>query len=224
MGWNTHYDEANPFVANQHSLIRAPGRQIDWDAVGESYKQGTEYTITINDAAAAEGDTSVTVTALGVALPVGTVLDFGEHSVDSVQMLAKLAAAAAVGDTTLTVEPLGHGIEDASTATYIDESATDGVKTIPAGTAMAALSSGKVVPRVARPGSETAIGLLEASATEDDVGGASGYGIIRGGVIYKNLLPDYSAGEPWDTIEGELEAAGVGMGWVWETYSDDTTS
>lgn len=69
-------------------------------------------------AAAAEGDTSITVDVLPVALPVGAVLNFGLHSVDTVAMIAVVDTAAAVGDTSVGVTELGHAIEDDSEASY----------------------------------------------------------------------------------------------------------
>src|SRR4029079_19315968 len=91
-------------------------------------------------------------------------------------------------------------------------------KVIPAGTVMCELSSGYIVPRAARPGSEAAIGILWSTATSSSYyannDAQSGYGIIVGGVIYENLLP-----ETITSYKTELETNGTS--WVWETYSDN---
>lgn len=301
MGRTTYNVSRAGFIADHNSVAKNNGRQIDWSQVPETYMNGTPHTITVNDADAATGDTALTVDALPVAIPRGTVLDFGElaadaytvtmdataaegatsltvtalpvaipagtvlnfglHSVDSVAMIAVVAADAAAAATSITVTELGHEIEDAATADYpgtvqqqlaklaadaaagataltveplagpiVDDATATyiaggtGDKTILAGTIMAELSGGKLVPRKDRPGSETATGILETSATEDNREDAlTGYGIIVGGVIYQNLLPE-DGDSFFATAIGELETAGVGLGWVWETYADDRAS
>lgn len=221
MSWTDYTVSTAGFIVDHGSVDRDTGRQIDWANVPDTFKGATSYTVTLNDAAAAEGDTSITVEALPVAIPAGTVLDFGEHSVDTVQMLAKTTAAAASGATSLTVEPLGHGIEDDATATYTTPTTRD-KKHIPAGTFMAELSGGKIIPRSAVTGAETAIGLLATNATEDAAYNAkTGFGLLCGGVFYDNLLPDYGHANlaTWKT---ELDAAGTGVSW--RTYADNRAS
>ena len=54
----------------------------------------------------------------------------------------------------------------------------------------------------------------------------SGYGVIIGGSIYENLLPEAS-GDPAvidSTYKTELQTAGVGTGFAFFQYSDDTAS
>jgi len=102
--------------------ILAGGAQLDSTAAFP----GTEgnYTITVNDAAAAAGDTALGVVALPVSIPAGTTLDFGGE-------FATIATTAAAAATSLVVEPLGEAIADASTATY--DSLVD-TNVVPAGT------------------------------------------------------------------------------------------
>lgn len=286
MGWTSYYPGTPGFVADWNSIARNTGRQIDWSKVPETYMNGTDYTVSVNDANAKQGDTTVTVDALSVALPAGTVLDFGALAADAYtvttsaqanagattiavtaltvaipsgtildwtgageyskttadaaagatsltvealdaqiesgdtanypgtaqRMLAKLSAAAAAAATSITVYPLTGPIPDNSTATYTTGGSGD--KVIQAGTVMCELSGGKIVPRVVRPGSEAAIGLLMNTATENDRNAAlSGHGVIVGGVIYETLLP-----ETITSYKTELETNGTS--WVWATYSD----
>jgi hypothetical protein len=113
MGWTTHYNSVPVFVADWESIDRNTGRQIDWTRVPETYVTGTNYTITTGAQAAAAA-TSITVTALPIALPTGTVLNFtgtGEF--------ARLTAPAAAGATSLAVEALDAQIESGDTATYV---------------------------------------------------------------------------------------------------------
>lgn len=208
MGWTTTYASSPQFVADWESVDRNTGRQVDWTRVPDSYKAGTSYTISANGAALAAA-TTIIVDPIPVALPTGTVLNFAGPG-----EFATLTAPAAVGATTLTVEALDAGIEDNDTATYLVSSSND--KVILAGTVMAQLSSGKIVPRVARPGSEEAIGILISTATENSLTASlSGYGVIIGGVIYETLLP-----ETITAYKTELETNGTA--WAWAVYADST--
>lgn len=217
------------------------------------------YTVTVGGTPTAEGGTSLGVVALPVAIPAGTVLDFGLHSVDSVamiatvaadaaagatsltivatghqiqaaatadfpgaaqRMIAKLSAAAAAGATALTVYPLNGPIPDNSTASYIPN---PGKKKIPAGTIMAELSSGKIIPRADVTASETSTCILLSGANEGSEAAAeTGFGCLVGGVLYKNILPD-AAESGFATWIGELNGTSVGQ-YVWQTYADDSGS
>ena len=278
-----------PYAVDVHSLNRNSGRQVDWDSVDESWRDGS-FEVTLDgevdggvtsltvdalpgpvpagtildfgaiagvtvtsDVASAEGATSLTCVALPGPIPAGTYLDFGLHSVNSNQMIALLTVDADATDTSLTVAELSEEIQDAKTATYLGGSklakvvadaaaaATtltvdeipleiedgdtawvvgEGAKTIPAGTVMADLASGKVIPASDVTGAETATSLIETNAVQGSEGdGLTGYGQIIGGAIYQNLLPDYSHASfaTWVTA---LEVAVVGLRWLWETYAD----
>lgn len=213
MGRTTYYDSLPGFVADWDSIDRNSGRQIDWDQVGNAYRS-TAFTVKANGAAA-QGATSITVDALPGALKAGTILKFGTAE------FAYLTADAAAGATSLTVEALVNGIEDNDEAVF----AGDGAKSIPAGTIMAQLSGGKLIPRASVTGSETSTCILASTASEKDgIGsGNQAYGGIVGGVIYQNLLPDYSHAS-FATWKGELDEPSVGTGWAWETYADDSGS
>lgn len=215
MSRTTYYDEALPFVANEHSLVRGTGRQIDWTLVPSSF--GGDAVLVKLSANAAADATSISVDALSGAIPAGTLLHFGES-----KEFARVTAAAAAAATSITVEALPAAIEDNDEAYYWPGNEA---KRIPAGTVMAKLSSGKVIPRSAVTGSETSTSLLESTAIDDGMADV-GHGQIVGGVIFENLLPDWDGGTSgnWtDTYKDELVAAGVGTGWVWETYSDSTS-
>lgn len=74
----------------------------------------------------------------------------------------------------------------------------NGKKYVPDGSIMVILANGNIVPRadVALTegdvlGTETAVGLLIGEANEADKTDAlTGYGLLRGGLVYENLLPD----------------------------------
>ncbi len=211
-GWTTYQNSMPTFVVDHNSITRGTGVQIDWSAVPDSFLTGTAYTITLTadaDAAAEE----LTVAALTVDLPLGTTLNF-----TGAGKFAILTAAAVVGDTTLAVEALPEALDDEDEATYRVSNAR--VKSIPAGTIMAALASGKVVPR-SESGAATATCLLASNAIEGQPYNAlTGWGNLLGGVVYDNLLPDYGHAD-LATWKGELQAAGVGTGFSFRTYADD---
>jgi len=165
-------------------------------------------------------DAVATDTAIAVADLPEEIQDAKTATYLGGSKLAKVLADAAAGATSLTVDETPLEIEDADTAWVVGP----GAKTIPAGTVMAELASGLVKPAadvITAGGAETATSLLETNAVEGSEGdGLTGYGQIVGGAIYQNLLPDSAHGSfaTWITA---LEVAGVGTGWLWETYADD---
>jgi hypothetical protein len=212
----TYYVTRPPFVVDPDSIDRSSGRQIDWDNVPESYRQGAVTVTAATNADAAA--TQITVSALGGSIPTETNLYFGEAG-----EFARLAAAAASGATQITVDALGTTIESGDSAVYPGT----GAKKIPAGKAMCELASGKILPRVNRPGSEVAAGFLETNAVEGEVQAAkTGYGMIIGGVLYENLLPDATGGTTGtisQDYKNELASAtnGKATGFAFEQYRDN---
>lgn len=202
------------FIADPNSIDRNQGRQIDWPNVGNNFRQVPGQVVTTTAIAAAAA-TSVAVSALAQALPSGTVLNF----LPGAGKFAKLTANAAAGATSLTVEALPTALASGDTAVV----AGSGPKTLKAGTVVGELlGTGKVSPRVVT--TNPAIGLLETDAVEDDLqDAASGYGVIVGGVIFENLLPDATGGPPKvlaSAVKTELQTAGVGTGFAFQEYQD----
>lgn len=116
--------------------------------------------------------------------------------------------------------PTGRQIDWAN----VTNTDAEGRKYLPAGTAVGdLLGSGKLRPRVVT--TNPAIGLLETNAYEDDkAAAASGYGVIIGGVVYENLLPDATGGPPATlaaAIKTELQTTGIGTGFAFFTYADN---
>lgn len=98
-----------------------------------------------------------------------------------------------------------------------------GEKVIPAGTIVAELDSGLIVPRTddieTAPASAVtapAVGVLVASAHQKSLSDSkSGYGVYMGGVFYETLMPD--AGDAGiATFKTEL-----GNRFVFESYADN---
>lgn len=198
-------------MVDHSSIERSSGRQIDWALVPDRYRTGA-VVATVGAAGAAIGATSVPVAALTGAIPSGTTLDFGGAK------FARLTAAAASGATTLTVAALPTALVSGDTATYAPPGSK---KTMLAGTAVGTLlGAGKMVPRVVT--TNPAVGFTETNATEDDPQDAlSGYGMIVGGVVYENLLPDATGGPPAtlpSAIKTELTNAGCTF--KFEPYGD----
>lgn len=87
----------------------------------------------------------------------------------------------------------------------------DGRKVLPAGCVVGELlGSGAVSPRVVT--TNPAFGILETDAIQDSLWHAStGVGILTGGVLMENLLPDATGGPPKvlpGAMKTELAAAG----------------
>lgn len=103
-----------------------------------------------------------------------------------------------------------------------------GKKTLPAGKVMVRQANGKLRPRsqdgaAALGAGETIAGLLATAAVEDDPTAAlSGHGVIRGGIVYEHLLPDYGDANWAGTYRAQVVAAGKGFDL--QPYSDDRAS
>lgn len=202
------------FLVDQHSIRRNSGRQINWGLVGEKYRETPGQIVRMAAAASADSAT-ITVDALEQALPAGTLIYFGELG-----ETVRTTALEPVGETTIAVEADHTAIEDNDEGTVYGV----GYKTLRAGTVMDEIdSTGLVVPRAAGAdvSGRTTIGLLASDAHEDRTGGSveslSGYGIITGGVVYSNLLPDGVPDANALTALGALP----GGGFAFETYADD---
>lgn len=100
----------------------------------------------------------------------------------------------------------------------------DGKKYIPAGTVVGSLlGNGKISPRVVT--TNPAVGLIETTAIENDSNAAlTGYGLIVGGVINENLLPDATGTPRVLAAAVKTELANAGTGFSWRQYSDGRTS
>jgi len=112
-----------------------------------------------------------------------------------------------------SIDRLNGATIDWSAVTEVD---ADGNKMVSAGTIMSRETDG-FTP--AKDAATAVSAILEASAYahEQSNDALSGYGMIVGGVIYDNLLPD--AGEVnFATWKTALEAYGNGFTWI--TYGD----
>lgn len=89
--------------------------------------------------------------------------------------------------------------------------------TLPAGTIMCVIAaSKKVCPRLERPAAEEAYGVLLSSVDENDEG-YGGVGILIGGILFENMMPDFSDAA-WATMKTELGTSGNLFQWL--TYGD----
>lgn len=169
---------------------------------------------------AAKGATSITVAALDTALAGGEIA-----TVPVVRQVLRVATAADVGDDSITVDAADMPIESGDVAYYGGTIGSTGRgRFIPAGTVLAELASGKVIPRAVVTGAETAIGLLETNADELQTTDAmTGYGVLRAGMIYENLLPEADGATPSVIPTGwKTELRARGGAWQFDQYSDNT--
>lgn len=125
-----------------------------------------------------------------------------------------------VADWSSVTRDTGHTMDwDEVADSYKDST---GKKFVPAGTVMGETANGIAPARAAGPDDDPpAIApkfLLATHAHEgSELQNRSGYGVIRGGVIYENLLPAAVASH-----KTALDTAGTGFAWT--TYRDSTAS
>lgn len=122
----------------------------------------------------------------------------------------------AVADNSSVDRDTGHTIDWTNVLDTFKD-ATSGKKTIPPFTVMKLAANGIDLIPAAAAADTGVVGLLATPATQDAPSHAlSGYGIIRGGVIYENLLPQ-ATGTPKTLADGyktSLNAAGTGFSFV----------
>ena len=119
-----------PFVVDVSTLVRGQGRQINWDRVPESFRQGAHATVVVGSGGAPGNATSIPVAVTflngGTVIPAGAVLDFGGGK------YARVAAPYTSG-ANITVDAIPTAVVQNDTATYF-EPGDSGRKSLPAGT------------------------------------------------------------------------------------------
>ena len=168
---------------------------------------------------AALGATSLTVEALEVAWESADTA-----TAPAIQQLVEVTADAEVGDTSLTVKALDFWINDGAEA-FVGTGAGGGGRQVLAGTIMAELADGRMVPRVMRPGAETAKYILATLANEDsETDAVTGYGVIKSAAVYENLLPESSGSPKVANSTYKTELLAQGGYWMFEQYGDSSAS
>jgi len=202
------------FIVDPNSIVRGTGRQIDWDVVDERYNHGA-FQVEVSADAAADA-VVLPVIALRQDVPKYTVIYFGADK------YARVTADAEAGAVQLDVEALTTALVDGDIG-YVDGDNVGGGH-IPAGTWVDLLDNGKVVPSALNTGGGvTAYGILETNADElSQTDAASGYGVILGGAIYENLLPEADPATGQVTAAWKTEARARGGAFIFEQYEDDT--
>lgn len=205
LGFILNFGALAPVTVTTSAQANAAATSISVNALSGPIPSGTILNFTgtgefaVLTADAATGATSLSVEALDATIESGDTATFNGGTKQ-----ARLTAAADQGATSLTVDELQFAIPDNATATY----GGSGSKIVKAGKVVAALSSGKVIPRDQVTASETSLGILVDTASDGSpIDAATGYGLIIGGIVYEELLPDYSHAS-WSTWKSELEALG----------------
>lgn len=303
----TEFNGTRPAFLFGNKYVQSTGRQVDWDQIPDSYRQGA-VKVTAGANASQNATTMTLNFALGAVLAKGTVLDFGGGKF---ARLAQAVTGTGANLASIAVDSLVTAISNADVAYY----GGSGPKFIAAGTIMATLSSGKVVPdslatrvydaAATAKGTNTGNGVLTlatpktvsgvmvgtyrvvfvepasnlgtfvvedpngtvigegvvgtafsnhvaftiADGSTDFVAGdsftiavtqtdgancagliiteatqgsltdaATGYGMVIGGVVFENLLPDAVSGVITATQKARLAA--IGQGFTYETYVD----
>lgn len=182
----------NPWVVEEHSKLRSSGgRQVDWTAVPEWFRETPGQYVVVGAAGAAQGAVAVPVDALMYDIPSGTVLSFGGAK------FARLTAPAAAGAVALTVAALPTALVDNDLAVIPGK----GEYFIPPGTFYVEVTpGGKVAPRagvgvVAALAGKTARFISESATESGNRNDAlTGYGMLVGVSAFENLMPDADEG------------------------------
>jgi len=203
----TNYNVGRPGFILGVNYDANDGRQVDFDRVPVSFKNS-------DGNKKVPGGTVVSETGAGKVVPrsstKGTVSNLTQTS------------------GTATATQTAHGYETGDTVTIAgaDQAEYNGdhvITVTDADTYTFSVDSGATTPAT---GTITAYikadAILLASAVENDNNAAlSGYGVVIGGVVFKNLLQE-SGNADFDTWLSELKEAGTGF--AFETYSDDRTT
>lgn len=211
MGRTTTNTTRPAFVADPGSIDRNTGRQVDWTNVPSSFKNSDGNKV----------------------IPAGTVMS-GEVNSDAVGGSGKMvprsatttvtvAVSSNVATATATAHPFKVGdtvyITGANLA-YVNGEKT--VATVPTANTFTFTATGADATAT---GTITAAwrvcGILETNATENSpTDSLSGYGVIVGGVVYDNLLPDSTGTPKVLPAEYKTELAEVGTGISYVQYQD----
>jgi hypothetical protein len=171
---------------------------------------------------AATGATALTVRALPTALVSADAATFRGGT-----KAARLTAPAAQGATTVTVDELQFALAADETAYFLadpefGQGTTD--KFVPAGTVMAETAEGKGIPRALATGTGTEVAtyIQETGASENSPSDAlTGYGAIKGAVVWENMLPDASGSPKKLPDAWKTELAAAGCFFTYEQYADN---
>lgn len=201
-----------PFIANHKSIMRDTGVQVAFELLTPKYKYGA-VAVTITTAAVAND------TALAASGGTKKALKKGDTIYLGTGKSAVVSADTAAGATSIPVEALPFTVA-LNTVGY---HGAEGGGFVPAGTECDELSDGRVLPSDIGTGGVTCAGILETSADEDSsTDAASGYGFIRQGMIYENLLPNATGSPKVINSTHKTELLARGGAWVFMQYSDTT--
>lgn len=207
-----HSNNRPPFVVDASSIIRTQGRQPNFDKTGERFKYGAIKLVVAVAGALANAVLIPIKTATTKALPVGTVLSFGGKK------FARLSQNEPAGVSSLHVEAIPTALVENDTA----YAGGTGNKRIPAGTALAEDSTGKIFPRAdVGGGTETCYGFAETDITENvPTDAETGFGVIRGGNLFENMLPDAIANGGTLPAGYKTELKANDAQFMFDTYAD----
>jgi hypothetical protein len=202
------------FLVDPGSADRNAGRKVDWSKVADTYRDTPGFNVTIGAGGAIAGATTVPVSALSAPLPAGSRLILTGANAGDIQF--RTTAAAAAGAVSLSTEALPEAVTAADV--YFFEGS--GGKRLPHGEPVQEdPTTGLVHPAAdAASGATSAVGLLEGPALENDLAAPlTGYGLVVGGVVWRDLVPHLTANK-----EAALKVNGTGF--KFEDYDDSRAS
>lgn len=206
MGLTTvHLTRVRPY-ADEKSLERAGGHQIDWAKVLLTDDDGNKYV---------RGGTVMGRTAAGLLVPRATTTTLTVVVASNVATATATAHGFSVGDTIIVS---GANLSYVNGTKVIVSVPTANTFTF-AATGADATATGTIVA------SRTSIGLIETDAVQNGhADSLSGYSLLVGGVLIETLLPD-ATGTPKvlpSAYKTELTAAGCTFKYT--AYADSRAS
>jgi len=210
MGWTDNTTINAPgAVVDPASIMMNSGRQVDFTNTPDSYK-------------GADGNKLIPAFTVVSQLASGKVIP---------RVGNELTVTVAVASNVATATKTAHGLA-AGQQVYISGanlSYVNGIKTIAtvptadtftfAATGSDATATGTIKAGI------VACGMLVSNAVENSKSDSvSGYGIIVGGNLYENLLPDATGTPAVLSDEIKTELANAGTGFYFEQYGDSRTS
>jgi hypothetical protein len=211
MGRTTTNTTRPAFVADPGSIDRNTGRQVDWTNVPTTFKN-------------ADGNKVILAgTVMSGEVNSDGIGDAGKMVPRSATTTVTVAVSSNVATATATAHPFKVG--DTVYITGANLAYVNGEKTVASVPTANTFTFAAVGADASATGTITTAwrvcGILETNATENSMTDSlSGYGVIVGGVLFQNLLPDSTGTPKVLPAQYKTELDELGPGFYWSTYQD----
>lgn len=207
------YSGTRPAAIFGSNYVQSSGRQVDWDNIPDSFRQGAVQVTCGANATAADVTMTLNV-PLGTTLAKGTVLDFGGGKFARLGQVVIGTGANAAG---IVVDALVSNITSGDIATVGGK----GPKFVPGCTIMQKLSSGKVIPMSLVTKTYSAARTPKGTNTGNGVMTLAATPVVSGGQVgtYKVVMIEPTTNLGTFTVEDPLGVV-IGEGVVGTAFSN----